>query len=157
MSNNINEIYLTEKGLDEKKQELDYLKQVRRPEVIKSLKEARALGDLSENAEYDAARNDQAQLEARIKELEVVIEHCIVIKDKISDKVNIGSTVRLKYVEDDMIEEYRIVGSQEADPSNNLISNAAPLAKAIIGFKKGNVVTVDSPEGDYQVEILEIM
>lgn len=148
--------YLTEDGLEELKKELEYLKTEKRPEVINALKEARALGDLSENAEYDAARTEQAEVENKISEIEAMLENAELIKDVNTNKVSIGTTVTLKYVEDDETDTYTIVGSKEADPFANKISNESPLAKAIIGAKKGQSVMVDSPNGKYQVEILEI-
>lgn len=148
--------YLTEEGLNDLKKELDYLKNEKRPEVIQALKEARALGDLSENAEYDAARAEQAEVEGKIASIEAMLENAEVIKDVNTNKVSIGTTVTLKYLEDDEIDTYTIVGSKEADPFDNKISNESPIAKAIIGSKKGELVTVDSPNGKYQVEILEI-
>lgn len=151
-----NKVYLTEKGLDEIKQELDYLKLEKRPEVIEALKEARALGDLSENAEYDAARSEQAVVEARIKELEVMLEKAEIIKDVNTNVVSIGTRVKVEYVDDDEIEEYSIVGSKEADPFANKISNESPIAKAIMGLKVGSVVSVDSPNGKYDVRVVEI-
>ena len=150
------ETYLTEDGLEELKKELEYLKTEKRPEVINALKEARALGDLSENAEYDAARTEQAEVENKISEIEAMLENAELIKDVNTNKVSIGTTVTLKYVEDDETDTYTIVGSKEADPFANKISNESPLAKAIIGAKKGQYVMVDSPNGKYQVEILEI-
>ena len=148
--------YLTEEGLNDLKKELDYLKNERRPEVIQALKEARALGDLSENADYDAARAEQAEVEGKIASIETMLENAEVIKDVNTNKVSIGTTVTLKYLEDDEVDTYTIVGSKEADPFDNKISNESPIAKAIIGAKKGELVTVDSPNGKYQVEILEI-
>ena len=150
------EIYLTEEGLEEIKKELDVLKLQRRPEIIQALKDARALGDLSENAEYDAVRNDQAQVEARIQELEQMIEKAVVIKDVKKDVVSIGTKVTIEYVDDQEQEEYSIVGSKEADPFANKISNESPIAKAIMGFGVGAVVSVESPNGKYQVKIVQI-
>lgn len=153
---NTKEIYLTEAGLDEIKKELDYLKLEKRPEVINALKDARALGDLSENAEYDAARTAQAEVEGRIAELEAMVEKAVIIKEVATDKVAIGTTVKIKYVEDGEIEEYSIVGSMEADPFENKISNESPIARAIMGLPVGSTVTVESPQGKYDVEIVEI-
>lgn len=150
------EIYLTNEGLENLKLELDNLKNVRRPEVIAALKEARALGDLSENAEYDAARNEQAVIENRIKEIEVMLENATVITEVATDKVGIGNKVTIEYVDDAEQESYSIVGSKEADPFSNKISNESPIAKAIMGFKVGSIVTVDSPNGSYNVKIVEI-
>jgi len=150
------ELYLTQEGLDEIKKELDELKLVKRPEIINALKDARAQGDLSENAEYDAARNDQAIVESRIKELEAMVERAVVITKVDTDVVSIGTKVTLEYVDDEEEEEYSIVGSQEADPFANKISNESPIAKAIMGLKVGSVVSVDSPNGKYDVKILAI-
>ncbi len=153
---NKNTVYLTQEGLDELKKELDNLINVRRPENIQAIKEARALGDLSENAEYDAARNEQAQIEGRIKQLEKMLENVSIISEVSKDKVGIGNTVSIKYVEDDEEDEYKIVGSQEADPFESKISNESPIAKALFEHKVGDIVTVESPNGSYQVEIIEI-
>lgn len=151
------EIYLTQEGLDKVKEELRILKLENRPEIVRAIKEARALGDLSENADYHAAREEQAILEARIKDLEAMVEDAIIISEEAkSNKVSIGSTVTIKYVSDDETEEYKIVGSKEADPFANKISNESPIAVAINGRKKGDVVTVDSPNGKYDIEIVEI-
>jgi transcription elongation factor GreA len=120
------------------------------------LKEARALGDLSENAEYDAARNEQAVVENRIQELEAMIEKAILIKDVKTDSVAIGTKVKIEYVEDKDTEVYSIVGSKEADPFTNKISNESPIARAIMGLKVGSIVTVESPNGKYDVKIIEI-
>lgn len=153
---NSKEVYMTQSGLEEIKKELEYLKMEKRPEVINALKEARALGDLSENAEYDAARNEQAQVESKIQELEALIENAQIIENVKTDEVSIGVTVKLEYVEDGDIEEYTIVGSKEADPFSNKISNESPIAKAIMGLKVGDDVLVDSPNGKYGVKIVEI-
>ena len=150
------ELYLTQEGLDEIKKELDELKLVKRPEVISALKDARAQGDLSENAEYDAARTEQAIVEARIKDLEVMVENAVVITKADTDKVGLGATVTIEYVGDDDTEEYSIVGSQEADPFENKISNESPIAKAIMNKKVGDVVSVESPNGTYDVKIVAI-
>ena len=115
-------------------------------------------GDLSENAEYDSAREEQGKLEARIKEVEYILEHATIIDDAQTekDKVTIGSTVSLQYDGDDEVEEYRIVGSQEADPFNNKISNESPIAMAILGKKVGDMAEVDSPNGTYKVKIVKV-
>ena len=150
------ELFLTQEGLDELKKELDELIQVKRPEVINALKDARSQGDLSENAEYDAARTEQAIVESRIKELEAMIERAVIITKVDTDVVSIGTKVTLEYVGDDDTEEYSIVGSSEADPFSNKISNESPIAKAIMGLKVGSTVSVDSPNGKYDVKILSI-
>lgn len=153
---NKKEVFLTQTGLDEIKKELEHLKLVKRPEVINALKEARALGDLSENAEYDAARTEQAEVESKIMELEVMVENAVVINEVTTDKVSVGNSVKIKYVEDGEEEVYSIVGSKEADPFENKISNESPIAKAIMGLKVGNKVMVDSPNGQYEVQVVEI-
>ena len=148
---------LTQQGYEELKQELDMLITVKRPENIKAIKEATALGDLSENADYDAARNEQAELEGRIQELEKLLENVEIIKNNSKGEVGIGSTVKIKYVDDDEEEEYQIVGSQEADPFSFKISNESPIAKAIWGHKVGELVDVESPNGVYKIEITSII
>lgn len=150
------EIFLTQEGLEEIKKELDEYKLVKRPEVIQALKDARAQGDLSENAEYDAARNNQAEIEARIRELEYMIEKAVIITEVNKDVVSIGTKVTIEYVDDDETEEYSIVGSKESDPFANKISNESPIAKAIMGAKVGDIVSVDSPNGKYDVKIIAI-
>lgn len=150
------EVYLTLDGLNSLKEELKYLKEVKRPEVINALKDARALGDLSENAEYDAARNEQAIVEGKIVELEAMIENAVIIKDVDTDKVSIGNSVKIEYIEDEDTEVYSIVGSKEADPFNNKISNESPIAKAIIGLSVGDIAYVESPNGKYSVKVVEI-
>ena len=150
-------IYLTQKGLDELKEELDELINVKRPANIIAIKEARALGDLSENADYDSARDEQAQIEGRIQKIEKMLENAVIIENAESDKVGLGSTVQIKYMdEDDEMDEYTIVGSQEADPFASKISNESPIAQALLNRKVGDVVTVESPNGSYTVKILSI-
>ena len=150
------ELYLTEEGLEEIKKELDELKLVKRPEIINALKDARAQGDLSENAEYDAARTEQAIVESRIKDLEVMLERAVVITKVDTDVVSIGTKVTIEYLDDNEQEEYSIVGSKEADPFTNKISNESPIARAILGHKVGETVGVDSPNGKYDVKVVSI-
>lgn len=149
-------VQLTEEGFNSIKEELNALINTKRPENIKAIKEARALGDLSENSEYDAARNEQAEIEARIRKLEYIIENHEIITSIASDKVSVGSTVAIKYVDEDDTDEYKIVGSQEADPFMSKISNESPIAKALLNKKVGDIVTVESPNGAYNIEITEI-
>lgn len=151
-----NEVYVTEQGLEDMKKELEYLKMEKRPMVIQALKEARALGDLSENAEYDAARNEQSDVENRILTLEKQIEKAIVIQNLGKDKVNVGNTVEIEYVDEGDKEQYTIVGVKEADPFENKISNESPIAKAILGAKKGDIRDVISPNGQFQVKVVSI-
>ena len=150
------ETFVTEEGLNELKSELEDLTTNVRPDVINAIKEARALGDLSENAEYHAAKDKQSQVEARIRELEYLIENSTVIKEGDNSEVRIGSSVEIKYIDDDEVEEYKIVGSTEADPFENKISNSSPIAKAIIGKKVNDIASVESPNGNYDVQIISI-
>ena len=149
------QILITPEGYLALEEELNDLKENQRPEVIAKLKEARALGDLSENAEYDTAKNEQARVEGRIKELEYKLEHSKVM-DGSKTKVSIGSVVTVKYIEDKETDEYKIVGSLEADPFKNKISNESPLGLAIMGKKVGDIIDVVSPNGSYQVKIEKI-
>ena len=152
---NAEKIMVTAEGYLDLENELNELKNVRRPQIIQAIKEARALGDLSENADYDAARDEQAQVESRIKELEYKLEHSEIIENKKKNNVGLGSTVVIKY-EDGEEDEYMIVGSLEADPFNNRISNESPIGVAVMGKKQGDVVSVSSPNGSYEVTIKEI-
>ncbi len=149
------EIYLTSEGFLKLEEELNNAKTIKRPEIINAIKEARALGDLSENAEYSSARESQAKLEARIKEIEYTLEHAIIIENSKDGKVKVGSVVTIKY-DDDEEEEYTIVGTNEADPFENKISNESPIARAIIGKKENDKVTVESPNGSFDVEIVKV-
>lgn len=150
-----NKFIITAEGYLEAEQELNNLKNVKRPEVIKALKEARALGDLSENADYDAARNEQAIIEAKISELEYKLEHAEIIDNANKSEVCLGSTVTIAY-DDGESEEYKIVGSMEADPFDNKISNESPLGIALLNHKIGDTVAVDSPNGGYNIKIEKI-
>lgn len=150
-------IYLTQQGFEELKSELDNLINVKRPANIQAIKEARALGDLSENADYDAAKNDQAEIEGRIKKIEKMLENVEIIEKGDSSVVSLGTTISIKYVDDeDETDEYQIVGSQEADPFMSKISNESPIAKAIMNKKVGDIVEVESPNGVYKIEIIDI-
>lgn len=150
------EIRLTSNGYLEVENELNKLREEDRPRIIQAIKEARAQGDLSENADYDAARDEQAQVEARIKELEYMMEHAVIIEEAPKDVVGLGSTVEIEYVEDEDTDEYKIVGSLEADPFENKISDESPIGKSLYGKKVGDVVKVPSPNGDYEVKIIKI-
>lgn len=148
-------IMLTAEGYLELETELNELKTVTRPQVIKELKEARAQGDLSENSDYDAARDAQAKLEGRIKELEYKLEHCMIAENTAKGIVNVGSTVTIAYDDGDE-DTFKIVGSLEADPLDNRISNESPFGRAILGSKVGQKIEVESPNGSYFVEIKAI-
>jgi transcription elongation factor GreA len=152
------DLELTIEGKEKLEAELNELKNVRRPANVEALKEARALGDLSENAEYDAARNEQAVIETRIKELETILENATIISaDKITgEDVSIGTVVTLEFIEDDETEVYTLVGTKEADVFNNKISTKSPIAMAIMGKKVGDVATVKCDAGDYDVKVVDI-
>ena len=156
MKKDSKEIYLTSEGFLKLEEELDHLKKVERPEVINALKEARAQGDLSENAEYSSARDRQGKLEGRIKEIEYTLENATIIENNNDGKIKVGSVITVKYDDDDDEEEYTIVGTNEADPFSNKISNESPIAQAVIGKKGGDKVSVDSPNGSFNIEILKI-
>lgn len=152
--------FLTKKGYDERVALLENLKVVRRKEVAQKLKEAREQGDLSENAEYDAAKDEQRDIEAQIAELEEILKNAEIIQDeaggKKSDKVKMESVVKLHDVEYDEDIEYVIVGSSEADSLNNKISNESPLGAALIGKKVGDTVKVEAPVGEIEYKIIEV-
>ncbi|MBR0417478.1 MAG: transcription elongation factor GreA [Firmicutes bacterium] len=145
------EVLLTQEGYDKLVQEHEYLITVRRPEVSEHLKEAKSYGDLSENAEYDAAKNEQVEVEERIAKLEAMINNAkIVSEDEITgDTVNLGLTVKLKDLTTKETFTYTIVGVTDADPLNDRISNESPVGKALIGKKKGDKVeiTIETKEG----------
>ncbi len=148
---------LTQEGVDNLKQELTYLKDVKRGENLEALKEARAQGDLSENADYDAARNEQARIEARIAEIENIIKNVKIIKTTSEDIVNIGKTVSVRFLENKEVKEFYLVGSIEADPRARKISVESPIGKAMLNHTEGDVVEVKTETGRiFSIEILEI-
>ncbi len=155
---NTNKIFVTREGLEELKAELDNLIHVVRQEVIVELQEARAQGDLSENADYDAARDHQAQVEARIQELERQIKNAEIIQDDNSGTttVRLGRKVRIRDLSDNTEAVYEIVGTVEADPLNGKVSNDSPFAKAIMDKKAGDVVEIDTVAEPYSIQILDI-
>ncbi len=148
-------IFVTQEGLDELRAELENLVHVVRPQVIVELQEARAQGDLSENADYDAARDHQARVEARIKEVEALIKNSEIIKEEQTGKqtVRLGSTVTIKDNTDGSKMTFSIVGTIEADPFNNKISNETPLVKAILDKKPGDTVLVKGVDEPYEVTV----
>ncbi|MDY3756828.1 MAG: transcription elongation factor GreA [Bacilli bacterium] len=150
------DILLTSEGFLELEEELNNLKNVRRPRVIEAIKDARAQGDLSENADYDAARNEQAEVEGRIKQIEFMLANAQIIEKSSNHTVDLGSTVTISYVDDEEEEVYSIVGRMEADPFENKISNESPIGKAIIGKKEGDTINVESPTGSYQIKIVKV-
>lgn len=156
----MNKKILTKEGLKDIKQKLDKLLKIDRPKVIDELKEARAQGDLSENADYDAAKDKQAQIESKISEFQAILDDYEIIDSHKSGENNviIGDLVQIKNLKTNKISELTIVGSIESDPFENKISNESPLAKAILGKKKGDKLYVypDDIFESYQVEILKI-
>ena len=149
------QVLLTQSGIEKLKKERDDLINIERPKVIEELQLARSQGDLSENADYDAARNEQAIIEAKIQELEYKLEHAEIIDNKGKNEVSLGSVVTISY-EDGEEEEYKIVGSMEADPFENKISNESPLGIALLKHKNGDTVEVASPNGGYTIKIVKI-
>lgn len=148
---------LTQDGYDKLVEKLDYMKSVRRMEVSERLKAAIALGDLSENSEYDDAKNEQGRLESEISELEAKLRNSEIIKSTESTgKVTIGSTVKVRDVELNEIQTYMIVGSTEADPDNNKISDESPLGTALLDKAAGVTVQVHAPVGVIDFELLEV-
>lgn len=152
------QITVTKEGLEKLTSELDYLKNVKRIEVKEALRIARGFGDLSENSEYDEAKDEQAKVESRISELEEMLKTAVVIsEDQIrTDVVNVGTTVCIYNEKWDEEVTYTIVGSTEAAPLQNKISDQSPIGKAIIGHKVGETVVVDTPAGHANVKILTI-
>ena len=149
---------LTYEGLKRYEDELHELRVVRRKEVAQKIKEAREQGDLSENAEYDAAKDEQRDIEARIEVLEKILKNVEVIADEdvTSDTINIGCTVVIKDLDEDETEEYSIVGSTESNSLAGKISNESPVGKALMGAAVGDTVTVSTPAGEFKYEVIEI-
>ena len=152
------DVILTREGLEQLEQELEHLRTVKRTEVKERLKEAIALGDLSENSEYDDAKNEQAFMEGRILELEKMIRNAKIIEDgeQQNDTITVGSLVTVKDIEFDEITEYRLVGTVEADPMNNRISNESPVGRALVGHNACVIIDVEVPAGVIQLEIVSI-
>lgn len=149
---------MSREGFTRLQEELENLVTIRRKEVAEKLKEARSYGDLSENAEYDEAKNEQGMLEAQIADLEMIIANAIIVDDdSLSlDEVGIGSLVKLKDFDLDEIIEYQIVGSTESDPDSGKISDESPIGKACLKKRVGDVFEVDVPSGTLKFEILDI-
>lgn len=152
------EILLTQEGYQKLEDEVELLKTVRRKEVADRIKVAISFGDISENAEYDEAKNEQAQVEERIMKLENMIRRAVIIDESSIDVnvVTIGSIVKVKDLEFEEDDEYTIVGSAEADPYDGKISNESPVGKALLGRRTGDIVEVQVPDGTAKFEILEI-
>ena len=158
MSENKKQYVMTYEGVKKLENELEYLKTVKRKEITEKIKVALGYGDLSENSEYDEAKNDQAFTEGRIVTLENMLKNAVVVDESEipKDVVSVGSKVKVKDYEFDEEVEYSIVGSAEADPMNFKISNESPVGKALIGRKIGEIVEVQVPDGVNKFEILEI-
>lgn len=151
-------VYLTEEGRKQLEEKLNHYRTVLRPEVTKKIGIAREFGDLSENAEYDSAKEEQGKIEAEIAEMEAKLKTCIIIdKNKLdTSKVNIGCTVKVYDLDFDEEVKYTIIGSTESDPSKGLISNESPVGSALLGKKAGETVSVKTPVGECTLKILEI-
>ena len=149
---------LTYEGLKKLEDELENLKVVRRKEVSQKIKEAREQGDLSENAEYDAAKDEQRDIEARIEELEKILKNAEVVVEEEADldRVSIGCSVKILDCEFDEELEYKIVGSTEANSLKGKISNESPVGKALLGKQVGDTVTVETPAGEFSYKVLSI-
>src|SRR5215475_9497801 len=154
----LKEVILTPEGYEKLKTEIDHLRGERRREVAERIRVAREFGDIAENAEYDDAKNEQAMLEHKIAQLEErLLSARVITKKEISkDAVSVGSKVRLRDMQANKTFEYHIVGSTEANPAENKLSNESPVGKAIMGHKKGDVVEVAAPRGSLKFKILEI-
>lgn len=152
------EVILTPEGLKKIEEKLEHLKSIRRQDVAERIKQAIGFGDISENSEYDDAKNEQAFIEGEILELEKIIRSARLIDscDIKSGEVGIGTTVKLKDVEFGDIDVYTIVGSAEAEPVKNRISNESPVGRAVLGRKTGETVTVNVPDGKVKYKIMEI-
>lgn len=152
------EVILTYEGLEKLEKELEFLKVTKRREIAERIKQALSFGDLTENSEYDEAKNEQGQIEARIVQIEKLLKNAKVIdeEDVNTDSVSLGCKVAVLDMEINEEAEYYIVGSMEADPSKSKISNESPVGKALIGRKKGEIVDVEVPVGTIQLKILNI-
>ena len=152
------EILLTQQEFDKLSEEHEYLVTVRRKEVSEHLKEAKSYGDLSENSEYDAAKNEQAKLYGRIAEIEDILAHAVIIVDEneANNLVGLGCTVTVKDLETGKKIVYKITGSQEANPMQFLVSSDSPFGRGLLGHAVGETVKVEAPAGDFLYEILEI-
>ncbi len=149
-------ITVTQEGKLKLEEELSYLKNVKRKEVTEAIRIALGFGDLSENSEYDEAKTEQAKVESRIVELEEMLKNIVVVSEITTDVVNVGSKVRVYNEKWDEEILYSIVGSTEADPLQNKISDMSPIGKAIMGRKAGETVVVETPQGHVNVRVLEI-
>ncbi|MGI6715798.1 MAG: transcription elongation factor GreA [Eubacteriales bacterium] len=152
------QIYVSKEGYAKLMAELEHLKTVKRNEVAQAIAKARSYGDLSENSEYDEAKNEQGEVETRIANLESIIENAVILDDSEvrTDRVSIGSLVKIYDIERNKEVEYRVVGSTEADPFAGKISDDSPLGKALIGCRKGDTINVEAPKGILRYTIISI-
>ncbi|MGI6702082.1 MAG: transcription elongation factor GreA [Christensenellales bacterium] len=153
-----NEIFLTREGKEELESKLDYLIKVKRAEMAERVKQAREFGDISENAEYDAAKDEQGMVEDEIKRLEYMLANAEIIDDlnKKSNKISIGSKVKIQDISTGEVYEYKVVGSAEANFAKSRISNESPLGAALLNKKKGDMVTVNAPAGEINYKIVNV-
>lgn len=151
------EVRLTSESLKKLQEELDYLKTTKRDEMAEKIEIARSYGDLSENAEYDEAKNEQAVMEARIVELEAMLENAVVIEEIYTGKVRVGSVVKVKNLTRNKELEYKIVGSNDADPLNGMLSDESPVGMALMDKEPGDIVEVEVPAGVVKYEVLEVL
>ena len=155
----VKQVMLTKEGLEKYQEELETLRNVKRKEISEKIKVALSFGDLSENSEYDEAKNEQAKIEARIADLEVMLKNVKLITEEemTGDKVHIGSTVKILDLEFNEEEVFQLVGSAEADPRNGKISDDSPIGRAILGHVAGETVDAETPGGLVQIKIVEIL
>lgn len=155
----VKQVMLTKEGLEKYQEELETLRNVKRKEISEKIKVALSFGDLSENSEYDEAKNEQAKIEARIADLEVMLKNVKLITEEemTGDKVHIGSTVKILDLEFNEEEVFQLVGSAEADPRNGKISDDSPIGRAIMGHVAGEIVDAETPGGMVQIKIVEIL
>ena len=152
------EYKISSERLKELGEELNYLKTVREKEVAEQIKEARSFGDLSENSEYDEAKNEQAKLYGRIAEVENILAHAVIIdeSDDSTDRIGLGCTVKVRDLETPEEELYQIVGSQEANPMSGRISDDSPFGRAMVGRKEGDTVEVEAPVGVLKFQVVSV-
>ncbi len=152
------QVMVTAEGLKQLEEELDYLKGEKRKEIAEKIKVARSYGDLSENSEYDDAKNEQAILEARIVTIEATLKNAVIIDEDsmTNEHIHIGSKMKIENITMGRVMEYKIVGSNESDPSQGKISDESPVGMALLGHSVGDVVEVETPSGVLGIKVLEI-
>ena len=155
---NTKQFKLSQSRFEELKEELNYLKTTREKEIEEQIKEARSFGDLSENSEYDEAKNEQGKLHSRIAEVEHILANAVILDEAAldSNRVEMGMNVKVKFVSDGREAEYAIVGTQEANPMQGRLSDESPIGKALVGHKEGDTVKVESPNGSFKVKLLSV-